>query len=219
MQDIPNNNGEINPDQENVSTQESGENNPQFQQPAPANTAYQAPQNFAQPQGYYQYPQYQPQPAYYQQPVYSPIPGQYYPQQQIIPQYNPYIPVQPVTNYQAIQQPVQQQQPLPEQPVQQENAPRPEQESYAQENLNSQNQIPKFDEHKYGQLIEILNDIATGNTPEPAKVMELVNGVDTQFWKGSVVGALSVFALSNDAVKKSAVNMVAKLMNSFGQAG
>ncbi|PIE74572.1 MAG: hypothetical protein CSA18_04285 [Deltaproteobacteria bacterium] len=82
-----------------------------------------------------------------------------------------------------------------------------------------QERIPKFDEHKYGQLMEVVNDFVNGKTPEMSTVMDLMNGVDTQFVKGIVVGGACAFAASSETVRNAAVNMAAKIMNAFGAKG
>ena len=211
MQDSINLFGDGNVNPNNIPSQETTDNSRQSQQTALPNSGYANFQPYAQPQaGYYVFPQgQQPYPgtAYPQQPVMQPVQGQYY-----MPQFQGYIPVQPMP-YPGYQQQVPQQTAAaqPEQTA-------PESDHTHDENEQGHNQIPKFDEHKYGQLMEIVNDMANGTPPEMSKVVDLMNGIDTQFWKGSVVGAISVFALTNETVKKSAVSMVAKIMNAFGKA-
>jgi len=83
---------------------------------------------------------------------------------------------------------------------------------------HGQERIPKHDEHKYGQFMEIVNDVANGNPPDVSKIMEIMRGTDTQFIKGAVVGAVSAFLLTNETVKAGAVNLMAKITNAFGKS-
>lgn len=80
-----------------------------------------------------------------------------------------------------------------------------------------QKKEPKFDKHMYGKVMEMASDMVNGKPPEMGDVMALMEGVDTQFWKGSIIGAAAVFALTNETVKNAAVGTVAKAMNLFGK--
>lgn len=122
-------------------------------------------------------------------------PVQYYPQAFIQPFVSPYMGVSANV--------------VPEKPA-------PSSVEAASEELPGNERLPKFDEHKYGQLMEVVNDFVNGTPPEMSKVMELMNGMDTQFMKGTVVGAIGAFAAGNETVRRAAVSMVAKVMNAFG---
>ncbi len=58
----------------------------------------------------------------------------------------------------------------------------------------------KHDEHKFGQMFGIMNDIARGQT-DPSKIMSLLEGFDGHFWKGALVGAAATLLLGSDAVR------------------
>ena len=60
---------------------------------------------------------------------------------------------------------------------------------------------PKHDEHKYGQFLGLVNDIANGNA-DASRIMAFMEGMDAQFWKGAMVGLAATLLVTNDAVKK-----------------
>ncbi|MEA1969268.1 MAG: hypothetical protein U9N77_13765, partial [Thermodesulfobacteriota bacterium] len=158
-----------------------------------------------QPQGQMQQPyNYPQQGVVYNQPV------QGMPQYQQAPQYQTEPQMQPHGQMQGQMQQPQQDQAPKDQPL--------ESDASVQEGVVTQKKKPKFDEHKYGQLMDIANDIADGKAPDMSQVMEVMEGLDTQFWKGSMVGALTVFAMTNEAVKHSVVSAMAKIMNTFGKS-
>ena len=59
---------------------------------------------------------------------------------------------------------------------------------------------PKYDEHQYGQFMEIIKDFANGNT-DASRVMTFLEGLDTQFWKGTMIGVAVTLLLTNNTVK------------------
>ena len=69
---------------------------------------------------------------------------------------------------------------------------------------------PEHDMHRYGQLFEVVNDIMNGN-PEPAKILRFIDGFETQFWKGAMLGVGVTLLVTNDTVKKKFVGGVAGL--------
>lgn len=185
-----------------------------YQQPYAGQQAYYQPYPPQQPQYYNDAAQGYPQNMAQQQPA---QPVYYQPQQaayntyQQAPQYFPQGYIQPVINpYMAA--------PSQAQPQQTDHSDHDHETDAHTDDHPGQEKIPKFDEHKYGQFMDILNDLASGNPPEMSKVMEFMNGTDTQFLKGAAVGAAGVFLMTNETVKSAAVNMVAKIMNAFGKA-
>eukprot|EP00828_Plagiopyla_frontata_P009370 TRINITY_DN1481_c0_g1_i5.p1 TRINITY_DN1481_c0_g1~~TRINITY_DN1481_c0_g1_i5.p1 ORF type:complete len:404 (+),score=62.95 TRINITY_DN1481_c0_g1_i5:50-1261(+) len=121
-----------------------------------------------------------------------------------------------------MQQPVYQSQPFQgqmQQPVYQSQPFQGQmQQPVVYQDVPAEKKTPKFDEHKYGKFMEIVGSLAKGHPPEISEVMELMGDGDTQFWKGSMVGAATVFALNNEAVKGLAATGVAKIMNLFGKS-
>jgi len=61
---------------------------------------------------------------------------------------------------------------------------------------------PKSDQHKYGQFMGIINDLANGN-PDVPKMMNFLESLDTQFWKGTLVGVTATLLLTNETVKNA----------------
>jgi hypothetical protein len=60
----------------------------------------------------------------------------------------------------------------------------------------------EHDEHQYGQLMGIVNDIANGNA-DPSRIMAFLQNIDAQFWKGALVGVAATFLLTSDTVKNT----------------
>jgi hypothetical protein len=69
---------------------------------------------------------------------------------------------------------------------------------------------PKFEEHKYGQMIDMVGKFLNGE----ANVGEVVNGLfslnfqDDQFWKGAVIGAVAALLLTNETVQSGLTKTV-----------
>ncbi|MDL1959423.1 MAG: hypothetical protein LWX01_05335 [Deltaproteobacteria bacterium] len=69
---------------------------------------------------------------------------------------------------------------------------------------------PKYDAHKYGQMIDTVGRFLNGE----ANVGEVVNGLfslnfqDDQFWKGAVVGAVAALLLTNETVQSGLTKTV-----------
>jgi hypothetical protein len=61
---------------------------------------------------------------------------------------------------------------------------------------------PKHDAHKYGQFIGLVNDLANGKA-DPYQVMSYLDNLDTQFWKGALVGLAVTLLLTNNPIKKT----------------
>lgn len=59
---------------------------------------------------------------------------------------------------------------------------------------------PQHLEMKYGQLLDIYNDVMQGKT-DPAKIINFLSSTGTYFWKGAIVGAVLTLLLTNDGVK------------------
>ncbi len=69
---------------------------------------------------------------------------------------------------------------------------------------------PKYDAHKYGQMIDMVGRFLNGE----ANVGEVVNGLfslnfqDDQFWKGAVVGAVAALLLTSETVQSGLTKTV-----------
>jgi hypothetical protein len=74
----------------------------------------------------------------------------------------------------------------------------------------------KHDAHQYGQLMQLVNDIANGNA-DASRVMSFLENLDTRFWKGALVGMAAVLILSNDTVKNGIANGLSGVMGIFGK--
>ena len=72
---------------------------------------------------------------------------------------------------------------------------------------------PKFEEHKYGQMIDMVGKFLNGE----ANVGEVVNGLfslnfqDDQFWKGAMVGAVAALLLTSETVQSSLTKTVGSM--------
>ncbi len=72
---------------------------------------------------------------------------------------------------------------------------------------------PKFEEHKYGQMIDMVGKFLNGE----ANVGEVVNGLfslnfqDDQFWKGALVGAAAALLLTSETVQSSLTKTVGSI--------
>ncbi len=72
---------------------------------------------------------------------------------------------------------------------------------------------PKFEEHKYGQMIDMVGKFLNGE----ANVGEVVNGLfslnfqDDQFWKGAMVGAVAALLLTSETVQSSLTKTVGSI--------
>lgn len=196
---------------DNMGAQEVSQQN--VSQPMMGNPQYYVNQQpiYGQPQQVYMQSMTNPdlaQQSYYQ-PQYSQQVNPY--NVQPAPQYFPQGYIQPLINpYMSMGAPQ-------EQNLSETQSDSTYSESMASEASDTYTNEPKYDANKYGQVMEIINDMANGTPPEMSKIMDVLYGTDTQFIKGAVVGAASTFLMTNEAVKGAAVSMVAKLMNAFGK--
>jgi hypothetical protein len=75
---------------------------------------------------------------------------------------------------------------------------------------------PKHDAHKYGQFMGLVNDLANGDA-DASRVISFLGSLDTQFWKGAMVGVTATLLLTNDTVKDSIVGALSGLFGIFGK--
>ncbi|MFZ5812517.1 MAG: hypothetical protein ACOY4F_10780, partial [Thermodesulfobacteriota bacterium] len=66
----------------------------------------------------------------------------------------------------------------------------------------SPSEDPKHLEYRYGQMIELCNDLMQGKA-DPSKIAAFLTSTGTHFWKGAIVGAAVTFVLTNSAVKSA----------------
>ncbi len=132
------------------------------------------------------------------QPVYgmAPQPGMYQPYQQAMPVQGGYQPVPPMQGY-----------PQPEMMAQYpQYQPVPPTEEHGGKDggpSSSHEEEPKHDEHKYGQMMGLVEDLVNGKNPDPSHVMSVLEGLDSRFWKGALVGVGATLLLTNDNVKNA----------------
>ena len=148
--------------------------------------------------------------------TYQQVPPQMQPQMQPQGFYNQVTP-----NPQPSIQPVYQQNPA--QPVYQQTPPQP---VYQQNPYNSQypppypyeqqpspaGVQPSEGEKRHGQIVDVVNGIIKGESPDIPKLISLFENIDTQFWKGAVIGAVLVLVATNDTVKKTIGNALSGVM-------
>ena len=87
---------------------------------------------------------------------------------------------------------------------------------FSDHNTGSDHSHPKFDEHKYGQFMGIMSDLANGN-PDVSKMMNFLEGLDTQFWKGALIGVTATLLLTNETVKSAIVGALSGAWGIFQQ--
>jgi len=73
---------------------------------------------------------------------------------------------------------------------------------------------PKHDQHQYGQIIDIINDVANG-TPDVSKMVGFLEDCDTQFWKGAVIGAVVTLLFTSNTVKNAVFGTIGSAMDAF----
>jgi len=61
----------------------------------------------------------------------------------------------------------------------------------------------------------LVNDIANGKA-DPSRMMSYLGGVDSQFWKGAVVGIGATLLLTNDSVKGAMAGLFSSLLGGTG---
>lgn len=81
-------------------------------------------------------------------------------------------------------------------------------------NTTSGQRHPKYDEHKYGQFMGIVNDLVNGN-PDMSKMMGFLESCDTQFWKGALIGVTATLLLTNETVKKTIIDSLSGIWGIF----
>jgi len=62
---------------------------------------------------------------------------------------------------------------------------------------------PDSGKKKHGQIMDVVNGIINGESPDVPKIINLFESMDTQFWKGAMIGAGVVFLATNKTVKKT----------------
>ncbi|MFP4048397.1 MAG: hypothetical protein ACOCS8_00305 [Desulfovermiculus sp.] len=75
---------------------------------------------------------------------------------------------------------------------------------------------PKHDAHRYGQVMGLINDVANGNA-DPSKVMQVLSSLDSQFWKGALIGVGATLLVTNETVKNALVSALSDLAGCFEQ--
>ncbi len=179
---------------------------PQMQQPQMQQPQMQQPQ-MQQPQ--MQQPQIQ-QPQMQQPQVQQPQmqqPQMQQPQMQQPQMQQPQVPLQGM--YAQVTPNIQPQNVYQQNPYYRQDVP---QYIYEQQTPVPEEQLPGVGEKRHGQIMDVVNDIINGESPDIPKIMNLFEGIDTQYWKGAIIGALLVFFATNDTVKKTLGDALSGIM-------
>ena len=69
---------------------------------------------------------------------------------------------------------------------------------------------PKYDAHRYGQMIDMVGRFLNGeaNIGEVVDGLSSLNFQDDQFWKGAVVGAIAALLLTSETVQSGLTKTV-----------
>lgn len=62
----------------------------------------------------------------------------------------------------------------------------------------------------------LINDVANGNA-DPSKVMQVLSSLDSQFWKGALIGVGATLLVTNETVKNALVSALSDLAGCFEQ--
>lgn len=73
---------------------------------------------------------------------------------------------------------------------------------------------PKFEEHKYGQFVEVVNGFINGE-PDIPKTVGLLENCDLRFWKGAIVGVVASLILTNKTVQTAVTGTLGGIMGAF----
>jgi hypothetical protein len=73
---------------------------------------------------------------------------------------------------------------------------------------------PCLEAQRYAQWMEAACEIANGK-PNMEKIMGLMQGYDSQFWKGALVGAAAALLIGNDTVKGAVTETFASIWGMF----
>lgn len=75
---------------------------------------------------------------------------------------------------------------------------------------------PKHDAHQYGQLMNLVGDLANGKA-SPSQVMDCLSRMDGQFWKGAIVGIGATLLLTNSTVKNALMGTLGGIFGAFAK--
>ncbi len=190
----------------NVLGRPQEENNPQSAGNVQAGGQIPQPGSFqgAVPGAYQQAPpQMQPQGMYNQVPPQQMQPQNVYQQNPAQPVYqqNPYNTqyVPPYLNQQA-----------------------PHNTQYVPPYLNQQappppGEQPEAGEKRPGQIMDVVNGIINGESPDVPKIIDLFESMDTRLWKGAMIGAGVVLLATNETVKKTIGDLLSGIMGKSGK--
>ena len=143
------------------------------------------------------------------------VPGAY---QQAPPQMQPQGMYNQVPPQQMQPQNVYQQNPA--QPVYQQN---PYNTQYVPPYVNQQapppppGEQPEAGEKRHGQIMDVVNGIINGESPDVPKIIDLFESMDTRFWKGAMIGAGVVLLATNETVKKAIGDVLSGIMGKSGK--
>jgi len=108
----------------------------------------------------------------------------------------------------------------PAQPVYQQN---PYNTQYVPPYVNQQapppppGEQPEAGEKRHGQIMDVVNGIINGESPDVPKIIDLFESMDTRFWKGAMIGAGVVLLATNETVKKAIGDVLSGIMGKSGK--
>ncbi len=90
--------------------------------------------------------------------------------------------------------------------------------------LNAQNQQssysqqtgPSGDMNRFGQYLGVINDVASGRTPELPEIAQMVQQAPGDFWKGAIVGAVAGLLLTSESVRGGLGSVMGAVFSGFG---
>ena len=88
----------------------------------------------------------------------------------------------------------------------------PVQNMYSQES-----QSAVGDMNRFGQYLGVINDIASGKTPELPEVAQMVQQAPGDFWKGAIVGVAAGLLLTSESVRNGLGSVIGAVFSGVGR--
>ena len=76
---------------------------------------------------------------------------------------------------------------------------------------------PDAGEKRHGQIMDVVNGIINGESPDVPKIIALFESMDTRFWKGAMIGAGVVLLATNETVKKAIGDVLSGITGKSGK--
>ncbi len=80
----------------------------------------------------------------------------------------------------------------------------------------SQQNEPAGDMNRFGQYLGVINDVASGRTPELPEIAQMVQQAPGDFWKGAIVGAAVGLLLTSESVRSGLGSVLGAVFSGFG---